>query len=54
MDTPNFVEIIEAPFSLQFFKAAVNLRKTLDAGVTSVRDAGGADLGRQDGGGTRA
>jgi len=45
MDTPNFVEIIEAPFSLQFFKAAVNLRKTLETGVTSVRDAGGADLG---------
>jgi imidazolonepropionase-like amidohydrolase len=45
MDTPNFIEMIEQPFSLQFFKAAVNLRKTLQAGVTSVRDAGGADLG---------
>src|ERR1041384_5296453 len=30
MNTPNFVEIIEAPFSLQFFNADVNLRKTLD------------------------
>jgi imidazolonepropionase-like amidohydrolase len=45
MDSPNFIEMIEHPFSLQFFKAATNLRKTLDAGVTSVRDAGGADLG---------
>jgi imidazolonepropionase-like amidohydrolase len=45
MDTPSFLEMIEQPFSLQFFKAAVNLRKTLHAGVTSIRDAGGADLG---------
>src|SRR4051794_6153087 len=45
MDTPSFIEIIEEPFSLQFFKAGENLRKTLAAGVTSVRDAGGADLG---------
>jgi imidazolonepropionase-like amidohydrolase len=45
MNTPNFIEIIEDPFSLQFFKAGENLRKTLATGVTSVRDAGGADLG---------
>jgi imidazolonepropionase-like amidohydrolase len=45
MDNPSFVEMIEQPFSLQFYKAAVNLEKTLAAGVTSVRDAGGADLG---------
>ena len=34
--------------------AAANLRKTLDIGITSVRDAGGADLGRQGGGRARA
>jgi imidazolonepropionase-like amidohydrolase len=34
-----------APFSLQFYEAAANMRATLAAGVTSVRDAGGADLG---------
>src|SRR3954449_1954038 len=45
MDNPSFVEMIEQPFSLQFYKAAANLEKTLAAGVTSVRDAGGADLG---------
>jgi imidazolonepropionase-like amidohydrolase len=45
MNTPSFQEILESPFSLQFFNAAVNLEKTLAAGVTSVRDAGGADLG---------
>ena len=30
---------------MQFYEAARNLRATLDAGITSVRDAGGADLG---------
>ncbi|WAL40664.1 amidohydrolase family protein [Brevibacterium sp. BRM-1] len=33
------------PFSLQFFKAADHLRKTLHGGVTTARDAGGADAG---------
>lgn len=33
------------PFSLEFFEAAANLRRILDSGVTTVRDAGGADLG---------
>ena len=33
------------PFSYRFYEAATNLRATLRAGITSVRDAGGADLG---------
>lgn len=33
------------PFSYQFYLAARHLRQTLATGVTSVRDAGGADLG---------
>jgi imidazolonepropionase-like amidohydrolase len=33
------------PFSYRFYEAAANLRATLRAGITSVRDAGGADLG---------
>jgi imidazolonepropionase-like amidohydrolase len=45
MNTPSAQQMQEAPFSLQFFNAAANLKKTLDTGVTSVRDAGGADLG---------
>ena len=45
LDAPSVMRIIETPFSLQFYSAAVNLRKTLDVGITSVRDAGGADLG---------
>jgi imidazolonepropionase-like amidohydrolase len=45
MNTPSLQEMVESPFSLQFFNAAANLKKTLDIGITSVRDAGGADLG---------
>jgi imidazolonepropionase-like amidohydrolase len=37
--------IVHKPFSLHFYEAALNLKATLDAGITSVRDAGGADLG---------
>lgn len=33
------------PFSYHFYEAAQNLRATLRIGITSVRDAGGADLG---------
>ena len=39
--------IANTPFSYQFFEAARNLRATLGTGITSVRDAGGADLGIQ-------
>lgn len=45
LDNPSQMQVIETPFSLQFFSAAVNLKKTLDIGITSIRDAGGADLG---------
>jgi imidazolonepropionase-like amidohydrolase len=38
---------LQRPFSYQFFQAAANLRATLDCGITTVRDAGGADLGIQ-------
>ncbi|MCI0347547.1 MAG: amidohydrolase family protein, partial [Chloroflexi bacterium] len=34
-----------APFSYQFFEAVRNLAATLRIGITTVRDAGGADLG---------
>jgi imidazolonepropionase-like amidohydrolase len=37
--------IMHEPFSMEFYEAARNLKATLDAGITSVRDAGGADLG---------
>jgi len=49
LNAPNLLEVAETPFSLQFFNAAANLKKTLDAGITSVRDASGADLGIKQG-----
>lgn len=44
---PDLLAELQRPFSYQFYEAAVNLRRTLDAGITTVRDAGGADLGVQ-------
>jgi imidazolonepropionase-like amidohydrolase len=37
--------MIQTPFSYVFYQAARNLEATLRAGITTVRDAGGADLG---------
>jgi imidazolonepropionase-like amidohydrolase len=36
---------LHTPFSYRFYQAARNLAATLRIGITSVRDAGGADLG---------
>jgi imidazolonepropionase-like amidohydrolase len=36
---------LHTPFSYRFFQAAQNLQATLRIGITTVRDAGGADLG---------
>ena len=36
---------VQKPFSLEFYETARNLRATLEGGITTVRDAGGADLG---------
>jgi imidazolonepropionase-like amidohydrolase len=33
------------PFSLNFYQTIDRMRRTLEAGITTVRDAGGADLG---------
>jgi imidazolonepropionase-like amidohydrolase len=37
--------LVQQPFSYQFYEAARNLEATLRAGITTARDAGGADLG---------
>ncbi len=37
--------LAQTPFSYQFYEAARNLRATLATGITTVRDASGADLG---------
>jgi imidazolonepropionase-like amidohydrolase len=41
----DLLKFLSAPFSLMFFEAMANLRTTVECGITSVRDAGGADLG---------
>ncbi|GAB3576887.1 amidohydrolase family protein [Amycolatopsis endophytica] len=41
----SLVKLVQKPFSYQFYEAARNLRDTLELGITTVRDAGGADLG---------
>jgi imidazolonepropionase-like amidohydrolase len=38
-------EMIVTPFSFNFYKSVRHLQATIDAGITTVRDAGGADLG---------
>jgi imidazolonepropionase-like amidohydrolase len=38
-------KLMQQPFSYRFYEAEKNLRATLDIGITTVRDAGGADLG---------
>jgi imidazolonepropionase-like amidohydrolase len=46
--TSSGVDLLAAlnkPFSYGYYEAVVNLRRTLDTGITTVRDAGGADLG---------
>jgi imidazolonepropionase-like amidohydrolase len=37
--------VMHQPFSYRFFTVAENLRRTLALGITTVRDASGADLG---------
>jgi imidazolonepropionase-like amidohydrolase len=36
---------INTPLSLRFYEAITNLKNTLEAGFTTIRDCGGADLG---------
>ncbi|MDJ0757452.1 MAG: amidohydrolase family protein [Ardenticatenaceae bacterium] len=37
--------MMATPLSLRFYKALDMMRRTVDAGITTVRDAGGADMG---------
>ncbi|MCG8456264.1 MAG: amidohydrolase family protein [Holophagales bacterium] len=41
----NVMESLTTPLSFNFYKSIEYMRRTVEAGVTSVRDAGGADLG---------
>jgi len=41
----NIVKELVTPFSMRFFNAVKYMRNTINAGITSVRDAAGADAG---------
>ncbi|HUM71043.1 MAG TPA: amidohydrolase family protein, partial [Chloroflexota bacterium] len=41
----NPMQMMTTPFSLNYYQAIDRMKRTVEAGVTSVRDAGGADLG---------
>ena len=41
----NLLGIVQTPFSYRFYETVQNLRATLAAGITMVRDAAGADAG---------
>jgi imidazolonepropionase-like amidohydrolase len=41
----NPLRTLQAPFGYPYYEAVRNMRLTLDSGITTVRDAGGADLG---------
>ena len=41
----NIASVMTTPFSLRFYRSVEYMRRTVAAGITSVRDAGGADLG---------
>ena len=43
----NMMKSMMTPFSYNFYDAISNFRNTVEAGITSVRDAGGSDLGVQ-------
>ncbi|MFD0891517.1 amidohydrolase family protein, partial [Streptosporangium algeriense] len=45
VDGVDVLKRLEAPYSLRYYRTARNLGDLLDAGLTTVRDAGGADLG---------
>jgi imidazolonepropionase-like amidohydrolase len=48
LETIDVWRVVNQPFSYHFFLAAKHLRATLEAGITSIRDAGGADLGMKE------
>ena len=41
----NLASLLTTPFSYRFYETIGYMRKTLDVGITTIRDAGGADAG---------
>jgi imidazolonepropionase-like amidohydrolase len=45
VDTLDDVRMMQTPFSYRFYQAGVHLAATLRQGITTIRDAAGADMG---------
>src|SRR5699024_4081981 len=45
MEIDSLEKQLTTPFSYRFYKATKHMRRTLDAGVTTIRDAAGTDAG---------
>ncbi|RMF79808.1 MAG: amidohydrolase family protein [Chloroflexi bacterium] len=45
MEVSSIQQMVARPFSMNFYNSVRYMRRTLDAGITTIRDAGGADLG---------
>ncbi|PAD39767.1 amidohydrolase family protein [Terribacillus sp. 7520-G] len=45
MEIKDMRETLVTPFSMRFYEALTYMKRTLEAGITTVRDAGYADLG---------
>jgi imidazolonepropionase-like amidohydrolase len=45
LELDNMLKMMSVPFSLNFYKAVGYMQRTVEAGITTVRDAAGADLG---------
>jgi imidazolonepropionase-like amidohydrolase len=45
LEGADLLKQLTTPLSLHFYRAIAHMRRTVEAGVTSVRDAGGADAG---------
>ncbi|WP_085524361.1 metal-dependent hydrolase family protein [Tuberibacillus sp. Marseille-P3662] len=45
MEITDMRETLKTPFSYKFFQSVEYLRRTVDAGITSIRDAGFTDVG---------
>src|SRR5699024_4470579 len=45
MEIDSLENQLTTPFSYRFYKAVKHMRRTLEAGVTTVRDAAGTDAG---------
>jgi imidazolonepropionase-like amidohydrolase len=45
MEFSGIQKMMQTPFSMKFYQSVNYMRRTLDAGITTIRDAGGADLG---------